>query len=512
MKEVNFSNQVNNYFESELYSGYLDEKNYIDREYDNALLVLFNSINRLSLYISEESDAGIIDINPLISPLSDLNEKLKETVQKTQDFTGKILKQLDNDLIASKIFDDQELFLPFEDGLSYLNLRTRRRFLNRLPLKRGRSMLNSFFKKLLFKNTNGGDELSKTIEYIAAKKIKLSDEINNSLYLSKGYLGRSFYVNRPALEQKILDTYTYWKKGFGGSVLLYGNRLSGRSTMLNSLTDSISDVEIVNLHPNETIKYLGRKFDAGYNLKSALEFLNKYSISSKVIVVIDDLELWRSHEFSFYSNILALPESIGRNGKRLFFVVSTNNWMKMHLDNHVGFSDQFIVRLSTNQMSIEDIVKVIKIRHAANYHESNSEVESGDFDRVINQQAKKIAIACNANIGATLNEWGRNTSLYHENFKSYVFEGMPDIVGKNLNHYRLILTHLFRYKQSSESELRFMIGDAFVREVTQKIQILIGLGVLERKHNGIFLINDFLVSEIESLISEQHGKLSYKDE
>lgn len=196
----------------------------------------------------------------------------------------------------------------------------------------------------------------------------------------------------------------------------------------------------------------------------------------------------------------------------MFFVVATNNWMKAHLDNHMGMSGLFIVRVSTNQMKINDIISAIKIRHAATFHGALIDSKKGNKEQIIHNKARKISLAANGNIGASLKEWGRITDLYKEDFDSFQPIPMPVDVRQHLMKYRLILTHLFRFKQTSELELRNMIGDSFVREVNQNIQSLIGLGILKRSINGIFTINEMVIHEVEELIFEQKGKLSYKDE
>ena len=512
VKEINFADHINAWIESDLYPSYLDEKSIIDGQFDNVLITIFNIRNRISVLETDDVDDLAKEVNSLLIPLNRLDELLTETDDNVEAYSEQILLHLDDAMQVSKVFDTDKIFFPSNGQVKYLDLNRGRRWLDMIQIEQVLSKIKYWVRGLFIDQSDSGNALTSTIQYTDDKRLIDESQQSKSLFFNKGYLGKSFYIHRPLIEQKISNTYEYWKKGFGGSVLLHGSRLSGKSSILDALHDIIVDVETVKLKPGIGISYLGRKFEPGYNLKSALDFLIKHSISKKLVVLIDDLELWRGDGVSFYENMVSLQDSISKFGRRMFIVVATNHWMKIHLDNHMRLSNSFIVRIATNQMRINDIISAIKIRHAATYHGSLLDQDDQKREQSIHQKAKKISLANNGNIGASLKEWGRNTALYNSEVTEYQSIMMPSDVRSHLVQYRLIFTHLFRFKQTSEKELRNMIGDTFVREVNQSIQSLIGLGILKRSISGVLAINEMVIHEIEDLLLEQKGKLNYQDE
>lgn len=512
VKEIDFGEHINSWIESELYTSYLDEKSIIDRQYDNVLITIFNIRNRIAVLETDDVEDFSKEINSLLIRFNNLDETLTETDNNVEEYSEKILTQLDQAMVVSKVFDQDKIFFPVIGQAAYLDIKKGARWLGTIPFEKLFLKTRQFVKSLLTNKVDSANALLNTISYTDAKKLSDDTLMSKSLFFNKGYLGKSFYIHRDQIETKILETYQYWKKGFGGSVLLHGRRLSGKSSVLDAIHDTISDEEIVKLKPGLSINYIGRKYETGKDLKSALEFLIKHSISRRVIVLIDDLELWRGDTTNFYENMIALQEAVTKFGRRIFFVVATNNWMKAHLDNHMGMSRLFVVRVSTNQMKINDIIAAIKIRHAATFHGSLIDSKNGNKEQIIYNKARKVSLASKGNIGASLKEWGRLTALYKEDFDAFQLIPMPIDVREHLLEYRLILTHLFRFKQTSELELRDMIGDSFVREVNQDIQSLIGLGILMRSINGTFTINEMVIHKVEEVIFQQKGKLSYKDE
>ena len=98
----------------------------------------------------------------------------------------------------------------------------------------------------------------------------------------------------------------HWNQGLNKSVLVSGDRLSGRSTFLDYSAKKLFGKDIVTLKPNSDATIDGRKFKTSNDLKEALQYVKNNNIkSTRPIILVDDLELWRDTKHSLLYNIRA---------------------------------------------------------------------------------------------------------------------------------------------------------------------------------------------------------------
>ena len=151
-------------------------------------------------------------------------------------------------------------------------------------------------------------------------------------YLNKKFIGDLFLILRQPQEDKLSTTINHWNSGFNKSVLVKGERLSGRTTFIEYTSKKYFGKYIVNLKPNSSATIDGRKFATTFNLKEALQYIKNNNIkSTKPIILIDDFELWRDNDNSLLSNTRALINFIETESDNAFVMVATSNTMVEHI-------------------------------------------------------------------------------------------------------------------------------------------------------------------------------------
>lgn len=505
LKEFNIHAHINQWLEEEVFPTLLDINRFDELLYEKGVVSVMNTRNRVETLKMEQKEIFTIPKDLLAAPMENFLQSAQSIKEDILYHKDKLSTRLKEEYKISNIFSTDELFLKNVSEFSLVGYGKKKSALTRINLNKYKKRLNNFAHNYLsafnFHESSKGD----IIKFIKYNKLPELDQFSQSLFLKKGFIGHTFMMPRIDFEELLKTNYQEWKEGYRSSILVHGNRLSGRSAVLESVEHILPDCKVIKLEPFSTVKYKGRKFNVGKDLLECLEFLYKHTLTNRIIVVIDDFELWRDSDLALLDTARSIVEEFGKFSRRMMFIVATNHHIKIKLDSYLQFDDLFLSTYNTDVMDRESIIKTLLIRHAASLREMSSSEEISGLDEIgLKQMAKKMAVKSNSNIGVSLKNWSR--FIVHSSEHKHGIVSPPAVFNDLIKENAYILMHILRYKYTNEKELQQMIGSEYVRNITEEIQLLLSYKILERDRSSNIFINEGLVQYIESIIKKEYFK------
>lgn len=490
-KEVNFNQSLETWVDGEIFPTIIDADADTDILADSSVIMLFNTRNKIeSLLLAEKAEYEInkqpfeLAIKDKIKEISDYKLTLDNSIYQLNHRTQ-------TELRIENLYDDKRAFLPELDFISLTRM-TGQKIWYEEPwldyLKNQVSRVVDLKKIPYIASFSQG-----AFQFIESKLIDNSDMHTNSLFLKKGYLGRSFFKERKEVSIQLENGIRRWKNGYQGSALILGSYGSGKTSFIDFIPTLISDITVIKIDRNSILSYNGRKCDVTNNLADAINFLAKQSIQGKIVVSIDDLESWQSEESTLYDNVRALVDGIAKYGKRIFFVVSTNKFMLKTIERLFNFKSRFCEVISLDKMLQSDIANAVVIRHNASLKEHHTNPTSNEK---LMQKASKLAKLNHYNVGSTMIHWER----FQEGRE--LSNSIPMEFSVLIKKHKLLLRMLLAYRQVHESNLRYFFSvsdNAFISEEMRKLS---GYKIIERTRNGYIQINPFIIFDVENCLNQ----------
>ncbi len=148
-----------------------------------------------------------------------------------------------------------------------------------------------------------GEQLVRTL----GKRVISPDNAHyTSMFLTDGYLGESFRVGRETELERVAAIIDNWRKGYRGSVLITGDRMTGKSFFGEMIGHRFFDNRYVSLRPRERVTLAGRILEPTEDLETALKFVVKNSRLEPTLVWIDDLTTWQDKDAPLARDIKSL--------------------------------------------------------------------------------------------------------------------------------------------------------------------------------------------------------------
>ena len=324
---------------------------------------------------------------------------------------------------------------------------------------------------------------------------------------TRGFIGEAFHAGREAELGRAVTAIDAWRSGFRGSILVTGERYSGKTHFVELLAGRHFEQRVIRLRANRKVDFAGRRLEPTGNLREALGFVRKHTSGRRLLILIDDLELWSDRETSLAANADALREAIDTMGNRLMFVVTTSNWIIGHLAAATDLAGAFQVRLNLDYMREDDFVATVLTRHAATHMSVVDEDGKPMGPRALRRYAREIHGIARGNVGDGLRRWARamhiidTTTVRNVDQTNYP---LPRFLDANTG---VLLADVKQQRYTNEYDLRRRFGPAFDREFRPVLQRLIGLDILQRHRTGTLAINPVVSNEIARLL-ERDGYLT----
>lgn len=512
-REVNLRNNSKLWLESEVTPVIYEFWEVNDQILNSFKMSLMNIRNRAMLFSNELKKENIVkeELDPRFNqekfcyPLNSFLHKTTALEHELNDLTGTIQERLSKEFLVSEIYNTKNNFLP-------VPLQTT---INQFRLTQNPWVLytQNWFKKQVnlfqkFKNTvEKEDALSvseKIVRYVQNKNAPTDNHQYSNIFLTKGYMGKSFWVGRKIETERFKNIVDQWKLGFRGAVILTGQRFSGKSLFGEYVSTLHFPQKSIRLFPNVTLKAGGRVLETTYDLGAAIDFIQKYSVNDQSLIWIDDLENWSDPNIPLGQNLRALIKAIDNHGGRMFFMVSMGNWMAAHLDTTHDIQKVFQAEINLDRMSAEEIKEAILIRHGATHkilvNKNNEEPSPQEFQKMTNGIYRNTQ----GNIGDSLSRW--SYAIHKMTEEKVVYESptnyaLPDFLNPDV---AIILTTLMMEKRTNEYRLRKLFGSPFQKKFNFIIQRLISIGILTRHIDGWLEVNELVVNEVGKMLEEKN--------
>ncbi len=498
-------NNILEWFESEIYPLLYEVWEITDQGTTGLRMILLNMTNRLDILQKERPEDIFENANSLVKPLHTFQKDLSFLSESISNLIQLINKRVEEELMVSCLFDTQQHFLSVS-----LQSSLNRRIWNDENgwLARGqrwligaRAAVEQYWQQI--RNNKNLSVSEKIARCIQSRQGDPENRHYTNIFLTKGYVGESFMVGREAEFDRFERLVDNWKAGFRGSVLLTGNRFSGKTVFGEIVARRFFPNNFHSIVPNMPLTIQGRKMQTSYNLKEALDFVCKYSINSKPMLWLDDLEVWWSHQFAFYENIHYLMDCIDAYSNRIFFVVATNSKARQQLSNYSHTERIFQAEINLNLLSRTAVQQAIAIRHGATQKKlvnaKGEQLTPKAFNTLVNRIYKNAA----GNIGEALLHWAHATYYVDENtvqHRKEAYKTLPSFLNEDS---LLILGLLLRHKRANEYLIRHLLGaKPFELRYATVVRRLLTVGILRRQLDGYIEIENTIVNDLKQLLDE----------
>lgn len=510
-KEINFKRNVNQWLESEVLPILYEVWELTERGNNGLKMSLLNIRNRALLLTNEIKEKGQADIDSkkLAQPINTFLNLTKSREKEITELNDLIEDRLAESFGIFAVFDLNRSFLPvpLQSTINQFKYRQGQWFDNVLGVwNRLGGTIQRFRTSVKMEEALSDSE--KIVRYIQSRLPQKENHHYSSIFLTKGYIGESFWVGRKDELKHIEKLVGQWKLGYRGAVMLTGQRFVGKSLFGDLVANRYFPKNNICLKPNTNLKFQGRQFHTTYDLGESLEFIRKHSVSKEVCIWIDDLELWNDPNILLSQNVRKLCNFIDDYSGQIFFIVSLSNWLKNYLENTHEIGKRFQAEINLDRMSEDEVREAILIRHGATHKHLVGEDGNVISPNAFQKMTSKIHKSSFGNIGEALQAWSFSMKKIDEEkviFESITDPGLPDFLNPDS---AILLSSLMLRKRSNEYRMRKFFGLPFKEKYAGILQRLLNVGILTRHLDGWLEVNEVVVNEVGRHL-ERKGFINY---
>lgn len=499
-KEINFQRNAKQWLESEVLPLYYELSELTESMFNGMKMSLVNIRNRVLLLAAEFKDGKAPNVTneEICQPLNTFLKKAESINEELDELLGMIETRLDAEFRLSAIYDnptDTFLPVPIQSAINQLRLNQ-----NKLVVS-VQNWINSKAKIIQrFRKTVEQEEAlsvsEKIVRFIQNAEGDAANHHYTSIFLTKGFIGESFWVGRENKLQHMHLLIENWRKGFRGAVAITGKRFSGKTLFGELVGSRYFENKLIRVLPDAILQVGGRRTKVGYDLEEALEFIRKHTLNTQPLVWIDDLELWRDPAIPISQNLRVLRKYIDSYSGRMFFLVSMSNWLNYHLKKFHEMDRLFQAEINLDRMSLHEIEEAIMIRHGATHKAlvdiKGKEIDPSQFRKMTSRIYKNVE----GNIGEALNRWAASIKQLDEDRVYHQYNGnisFPDFL---IPETALVLSAIMMAKRTNEYRLRKLFGPAFSEKYSGVLQRLNSVGLLTRHLDGWLEIKEAVANEL----------------
>ncbi|WP_367388501.1 ATP-binding protein [Lewinella sp. LCG006] len=499
VKEINFRRYISRWLDSETLPLLYEVWELTTNIRNNLKMALINIRNRTILLNNENNespDKGLIGEN-LCQPLQSFLLQTTDREKELHKLHELIRSRLDEHFRLSKVFQQSNFFLevPLQSTINQFRNNQNQLLLN---LNRWWNTQRQRVRRWL-SSVQAEDALSlseKVVRYIEHHVPPSNNQAYTSIFLTKGYIGESFWVGRKSELQRLATLIKHWRKGYRGSVLLRGDRFTGKSLFGDLVSNRYFPNETIRLIPNAVLHLHNRTFETSFDLGAALDFISKYRFDQPPLIWLDDLELWHDPSCTIHQNTRALLRHMDHHANSIFYMVAAGNPLCNYLESNHQLNKHFQAILPLDSMSQEEVQQAILIRHGATHKELVTKEGQALDPSAFEQAVSRVYRASGGNIGEALNLWAYQTQRRNEEqvyqTKTNFFQ-LPNFIESDQ---AILLRTLLLEKRTTEYRLRKRFGPAFSPRYAEALLRLQGLGLLTRHLDGWLELNEAAANSV----------------
>ncbi len=459
-------------------------------------LSLSNIKNRM---VAEREQGVAFEKADLLNALNTFIKRVEKSEQQISNIKDEVEQNL-NDFAIHKIYNGNFLILSIASTLNQYNQTGKQRFegVKNWITKKG------IFVKQFQDSVEEEERLSqseKLVRVINAREPRTGSSHYTNMFKTRGYIGASFMVGRKSELQHVKSIIDNWQLGYRGAIMITGTRFSGKTLLAEVISQRHFTDKTIKLQAGKKLQVGGRHIDPTGSLKEQLDFVIKYSLQEKVLVLIDNLYQWHDEDHSLLENVRALAKIIDRYSNKLFFMVCLNNWQKERFNAALNLDSIFQAEINTDTVTLDELNQAVLIRHSATHTELVDENGEETNNKSIYNKLKNIYNATQGNIGSSLLRWAQDIEMYDEDKVRYTYQDytVPHFLTPSNS---ILIKTILMYGSTNEYNLRRLFGPAFQTEYKPLLQRLINVGVITRNINGKLEVRKTIINDIAALLAE----------
>ena len=504
-KEITFRRKVKQWIESEISPLMYEIWELLEFITDTLKRSLRNVQNRMTILANDLKNEKSVTLEDIDVPLKNFLKRTANWQKEIQRLDTLIRQRLENDFQLSKVYEHKKEFLavPLQSNLThswFSETKIYQRLYNFYNLVESKVQQ---FKTTVEQESNLSTS-EKIVRYVQTHQITNHNHHYTSIFLTKGYIGEAFWVERKFQMQHIEGLIGQWRLGYRGSALIHGQRFSGKTLFGEMVANHYFANNVIRLSPKTIVHCNGRKHQTSFDLGEALDFVKRYNYKNlRLLVWIDDLETWADADNLITENIRKLKKFIDNYSNHIFVMVSISNWAKAHLNSIYEIDKVFQANFNLDKMNIEEVQRAILIRHGATHRtlvdQNLEEVKRNQLLKMV----QKVSRESNGNIGEALNLWALSIQLLDEENVQFHYPqiySMPEFINPDVG---IVLSTIMMEKRTNEYRLRKQFGKAFEEKYRSIVQRLISVGLLVRHIDNYLEINELVVNEVGRLLEEE---------
>ncbi|NPD45531.1 MULTISPECIES: amino acid permease [unclassified Lentimicrobium] len=459
-------------------------------EFDEQLSLAFEKANGLLLNIAEKQEylksvllkksGGLkanLELYPFIRSIQDLKNYIK--TETTKRWFGQVTKRyksvhitLTNQL--NKLWYNQSSGLLLAQKLSKSLLEQETRVETLLAFKEEVSPLGRVLKRM--------------------------PDYYKQLFLRKQFYLNEFWVGREEEQKSFLSTYEQWNSGFGGGIMILGERNSGKSFFSNYIIQKLEvKGEVFYINPPYTgsvsVSELLKNFqNATENNGSIAKIFN--DIPTKSIFFFDDLELWWEKSSGGMKVIEQLMNIINRYGNQHLFVVMGNIHSFRLMNRYKKIESNFLKLIELRPFNARQLKEVVMKRHSTSSLSFNinnipeARYRSWNYARLFS----RLFNYSEGNPGVTLQAWIKSATDVDKSVVSIAKPKLPDTAPLRFleTEWMIFILHFILHKRMNLSKLVRVSQETRV-DVIKKVRVLKRAGILVEIGDDILDIDPYVL-------------------
>ncbi len=511
-KDLNVRQSTREWIESEVMSEVYEFFQISNNIHSRLNLAIENIRNLIQNERLEDQPHPTDDILQILQNLTKNLDKSGETILGLRK---DVKQQLGKTLGVSKVFQEDFLSLSFQSTINQYR-RYQVAWWEKLKLwvKEKGYFIKQYRKSIREEEVMSVSE--KIVRVVRARSVQADNLHYTNIFMTRGYIGSSFWVGRTDELNHISTQIENWRQGFRGALLLTGKRFSGKTLLGQLVNREHFNDNAITLNPENRITIQGRPFETTMDLGESLDFILKY-VQEPTMIWIDDLELWQDDKITLSQNVRRLIRAIDQNAGRIFFMVSTSNWLYNQLKQWFDIEKIFQTEITLDRMSLEDIKQAVLIRHSATHMQlvntDGEEFNTKELDKLL----RRLYRLSEGNVGQVMHHWAALMHKFNDEKvqpHSDITFTLPNFLNPDI---AVLLRSIMIERRTNEYRLRKYLGPSFKTIYRPILQRALNLGVVQRNMNGWLEVNPMVVNEVGRLLDDQQyiefdGKKGYTNQ